>query len=148
MKKIMFLVLAVAAGAAHADTKKHETRYCAALTSLKGDLKQLDALTQDSKVGEVHGIVNRIDKDSKTVEKEASKIKTPAGKQFTASANRLVNETQSIPEDMTIAQVKARIEDDASNLKQSAMTLSTEAGCPEAMPDSTPSDETHTQPGY
>jgi hypothetical protein len=133
----------VAAGtAAHADNKKHEGKYCSSLASLKDDLQKLQALRDDSKVGELRTIANRIEKDTRSVEKEGSKIKTPAGKQFMASAERLTVETRAVSDDMTIGQVKARIRDDASNLEQSAQQLADESGCSEAMPPT--SDQPHT----
>jgi hypothetical protein len=134
-KAAMITVALMATSAAvHADTKKHEGKYCAALTTLGEDLMKLQALGPDSKVGELRSIMDRIDKDARAIEKEGSRIKTPAGKQFVASANRLTNETRSMSDDMTLAQVKSRIEDDVRNVKQSAQALADEAGCPEAVP--------------
>lgn len=75
-----------------------------------------------------------MDKDSKTIEKEASKIRTPTSQQFTQSANQLYEEAHSIPDNMTIEQARSRIEGDAQNVKRNAQAMANESGCPEAMP--------------
>jgi hypothetical protein len=130
------------AGVVHADTKKAEGKYCTALASLKDDLQKLDALNDQSKVGELKEIINRLDKDTQQIERAGSKISTAAGKQFMASAERLKVEGRAVTDEMTISQVKSRIRDDAQNLQQSAKQLADEAGCSEAMPPT--SDRPHT----
>jgi phage terminase large subunit-like protein len=130
------------AGVVHAETKKAEGKYCTALASLKGDLQKLDALNEQSKVSELKPIMDRLDKDTQQIEKEGSKISTPAGKQFMASAERLKVEGRAVSNDTTIDQVKSRIRDDASNLQQSAQQLANEASCTEATPPT--SEQPHT----
>lgn len=137
----VILAVMTTAGVVHADTQKHQGRYCTALASLKDDLQKLEALNDQSKVSELRTIVDRLDKEVQQIEKEGSKIKTPAGKQFMASAERVKVEARATSDDMTIGQVKSRIRDDASNLQQSAQQLADESGCSGAMPQTGGSGE-------
>jgi hypothetical protein len=98
--------------------------------SLKGDLQELRAMRDESKAPELRAVIDRIDQDSREVENAGAKIKTPAGKQFMAAAERLKVEGRAVSEDMTIGQVRTRMREDVSNLELSAKQLAKEAGCP------------------
>lgn len=128
------LAVMMTATAARADNTKAEERYCTALSSLKDDLTKLRAMRDDSKASELRTIIDRIDSDSREVEKQGSKIKTAAGKQFMASAERLKVEGRAVTDDMTIGQIRTRLHEDVTNLETSAQQLADESGCPNAMP--------------
>jgi hypothetical protein len=128
------LAVMMTATAAHADNTKHEERYCTALSSLKDDLTKLRGMRDDAKASELRTVIDRIDSDSREVEKQGSKIKTPAGKQFMASAERLKVEGRAVSDDMTIGQIRSRLHGDVDKLEASAQQLADESGCPNAMP--------------
>jgi hypothetical protein len=134
IKATLFLAVMATAGVAHADTKKADEKYCSSLMSLKGDLQELRAMRDESKAGELRAVIDRIDQDSRAVEKAGAKIKTPAGKQFMAAAERLKVEGRAVSDEMTIGQVRTRMREDVSNLELSAKQLANEAGCSMAMP--------------
>jgi hypothetical protein len=137
MRVISAAILAVltTATAAHADRTKHDEQFCTSLASLKGDLQELRAMRDDSKASELRDVIDRIDRDSREVEKAGSKIKTPAGKQFMASAERLKVEGRAVSDDMTIGQLRTRMREDVGKLETSTRQLANEAGCAEATPE-------------
>jgi hypothetical protein len=134
IKATLFLAVMATASVVHADTKKADEKYCSSLMSLKGDLQELRAMRDQSNARELRTIIDRIDRDSREVEAAGAKIKTPAGKQFMASAERLKVEGRAVSENMTVGQVRSRLGEDVRNLELSAKQLAQEAGCP-AMPE-------------
>jgi hypothetical protein len=120
---------------ARADRKKHEEKYCSALSGVSTDLAKLETLGPSSTLAELRAEVMQIDKDAKTVDREARKIKTATSKRFVDAADQLYKEMQSLPDSMTIDEARTRLADDVQAVKRTARALATESGCPEAMPD-------------
>ena len=137
-----FAALVMTSAAARADQKKHEEKYCSALSAVSDDLKKLDKLGPDSKLSELRAQVQKIDGDAQKVDKEARKIHTETSKQFVQSVDQLQRELQALPDSMTIAEARARVRGDVQAVKRSARDLANESGCPEAMPKETESSGT------
>ncbi|MBX3154782.1 MAG: hypothetical protein KF773_02195 [Deltaproteobacteria bacterium] len=122
-----------AAGEGGAGEKKHEERFCAALTQVDADLTKLKAIGPNSTVDEVRSAASQAKTNIAKVKKEAEKLDTPASKQLTTSLDQLSRETRSIPGSMTLAQAKQRIKDDVKNVGRDAKAVAQESGCPDAL---------------
>jgi hypothetical protein len=129
------LLVVMTSMTARADRKKHEEKYCSALSGVSTDLAKLEALGPRSTLSELRAEVMQIDKDAKTVDREARKIKTATSKQFVQAAEQLYKEMRSLPDSMTIEEARTRLDGDVQAVKRSARALATESGCPEAMPE-------------
>lgn len=128
------LALGIAGSVSHADNKANQHKFCSSVTSLNSDLSMLRALDRNSTMTEVKAITAKIRQDADSAVNAARGIKSPAAKQFVASAEQLSTEARNIPQNMTVSQVKSRLQGDAKNVKESARALATESGCPEAIP--------------
>ena len=120
---------ALAGAAAHAD-QKADQKFCDALSKFHTDFAALDAIGPSSTVGDLRMAANKVADDADQVQSAATKIKTPAAKQFVDSAKQLRGAVRALPDSATIDQAKARIRDDVQNVKQSGRRLAMEAGCP------------------
>src|SRR5262249_34158389 len=109
-------------------------------------LAKLDAMGPSSTVHDIQAATDQIRKDADAVQSQGGKIGTPTAKKFAGAANQLNAETRNIPENMTVAQVQARIKDDVQNVKQSAQALADESGCPKARPKDDTGGDTNNQP--
>lgn len=141
-----FFAATMMSAVTHADQKKHEEAFCAALTKFRADFTTLQSIGPDSTMAELRAASDRIATDANDVQKAASKIKSPTAKQFTDSAHQLRDEIQALPSNITIQQAKSRIQGDIQNVQQSAQQLATESGCPEAAPEPRPQQEQKETP--
>jgi hypothetical protein len=118
-----------------ADKQKHQQEFCSAVGALGGDHDKLQQLTPSSTMHDVRAVAGQIKKDSDAAVKAADQIGTPTAKQFTESAEQLRKETQNIPENMPVEQVRSRLQGDFQTTMQSARALAAESGCPDAVPE-------------
>lgn len=134
MNTAIAFVLVLASSVGCASKKDHETKYCSALTALNDDVTKLSTIGPSSTIEELRTVVSKLERDSRTAEKQGSKIGTPAARQFTQSVNQLSADTRTLSGTMTVAQAQARIEDDVQNVTRTAGSLASESGCQQAMP--------------
>jgi len=130
----MLLIGALAMPAAAHAQKRAEHSYCQALSTLTTDLKRLENAPKDADMKEHRALVDQIKQDAMSVEKDALKTRTPAGKQLVMSSRKLSQDTNDMPEDMPKEAAHAKIKEDLQAVKQSATQLATESGCPAALP--------------
>jgi hypothetical protein len=128
------VVVVMTTSLARADRAKHEEKYCSALSAVSADLATLDALGPSATVGQLRANVEKIDTDTKAVDREARKIKTETSKRFVEAADQLYNEARSLPDGLTIEEARTRLGGDVQAVKRTARALADESGCPEAMP--------------
>ena len=147
IQKIVIVAVLFAGSIASADQRKHEEKYCAALSSLNDDFVKLNSIGPSSTVHDLRAVIDQIHNDSKDVQKQASRIGTPTAGQFGRATDRLASEASSIPDDLTIDQARDRIHQDVSNVKRTARALAQEAGCSDVMfRDDSRSDATTKAP--
>jgi hypothetical protein len=123
-------MIALSASAAHADEKKADQKFCAAVTSFRTHIAELDGITPKSTVGELRAASDKVNKDASDMEKAAKKIKTPTGKQFTADMKKLREDVKSVTDQQTLEEARTKISSSVQSARTSGQALSTEAGCP------------------
>ncbi|HTR52171.1 MAG TPA: hypothetical protein VMJ10_15765 [Kofleriaceae bacterium] len=116
---------------ARADDTKKNVEFCQALSDFHADMKTLDNIGAQSTIGELRSAVDRSSDDARKVEKAATKIKSPTSTVFVASAKKLKSDARDLPDNITIEQAKAKLQDDIQKLKDSEKQMTAEAGCPE-----------------
>jgi hypothetical protein len=144
MRTQIFLTVAFVAmmtsAAAQADDNAKDEKFCEAITDFRSDVKTLDGIGSSSTLAELRAATERTHTDSQRVQKAAAKLKTPTAKEFGDAAKKLHRDARSLPDDITIAQAKAKLADDIQSVKQAGHQLSVEAGCP-----GTPATEKDTE---
>lgn len=127
-------LVALTAGAiAHAD-QKADQKFCTAAAEYRSDITELNAIGRHSTVAELRAATNRLDKPVNDMQKAADKMKTPTAKHFTESMKQLKEDVNSIPDDATLDQVRAKIQGDIENAENAGRQVATEAGCPPPAP--------------
>ena len=118
--------------AVHADDKKADEKFCAAVTSYRSNVEELKAIGPHSTVAEVRAARTRIDKDVADMQTAASKMKTPTAKTFLQATKRLDQDVSKISDDATLRQVHAKLQADVQGAQEAGRDLANEAGCPAA----------------
>jgi hypothetical protein len=118
----------------HADQKKADEKFCGAVASFQSNAAELKAIGPHATMAEVRAASRRIDNDVEQMKSAASKMKTPAAKQFLVAMKQLNKDVSSIPDDATLQQVHSKIEADARDARTSGRQVAAEAGCPQAPP--------------
>jgi hypothetical protein len=138
MRKATFLtfglVVLMTGAVARADEKAKEEKFCAAITDFHSDMSTFDSLGPSSTVAELRAASDRISTDSKSVQKAASKIKTATSKEFVNAVDKLRSDAKSLPDNITIEQAKAKLDNDITKVKAATRKLTTESGCPDQAP--------------
>jgi hypothetical protein len=124
--------------AVHADEKKADEKFCAAVTSYRSDVAELKAMGPHSTVAELKAAKIRIDKDVSQMQTAASKMKTPTAKTFLAATKKLDQEINNIPDEATLKQVRDKLQADVQSAESAGRDLAAEAGCPAAPPEGEP----------
>ena len=136
MKTITLLFASLATvmtvSAARADDAKNKADFCAALSDFHADMKTLENIGPQSTIGELRSAIDRSSDDAHKVEKSAAKIKSPTSTAFVASAKKLKSDARELPDNITVEQAKAKLQDDIQKLKDNEKQMTGEAGCPEA----------------
>ena len=128
------VALVMSSAVVRADQKKHEERYCTALGEVNSDVASLEALGPSSTMMELRGLVQRIQRNGKAIDREARKIKSAASKQFVQAADQLYTDIQTLPDTITMAEARSRIASDVRAVERTATRLAQESGCPENVP--------------
>jgi hypothetical protein len=94
----------------------------------------LSSIGPQSTVAELRAVTGRVDNDVATMQKAATKMKTPTAKEFTTAVSQLKKDVNAIPDDATLAQVRSKVDNDIQNVENLGMKVATEAGCPAPTP--------------
>jgi hypothetical protein len=139
MKKIpgiaIVAALLLASSIASADRPRHAERFCAAVGELNDDMAKLDRLEPRASVHDLRDIAQRIRRDANAIERDAADSARLLVTRFDNAMDRLVNRTEALPTDLTMSQVRDRIDDDVRGVKLTAQRLANDAGCTEAPPN-------------
>jgi hypothetical protein len=127
------LVALTAGAVAHAD-RKADQKFCAAAAEYRSDIAELNSIGPHSTVAELRAATDRLDKPVNDMQKAADKMKTPTAKHFTESMKQLKVDVNSIPDDATLEQARAKIRGDIQNAQDAGRQVATEAGCPPPAP--------------
>jgi hypothetical protein len=128
------MVALTASVAVHADQKKADEKFCAAVASYQSNVAELKAIGPHSTVAELRAAKSRIDNDVDQMQSAASKMKTPTAKLFMQTTKQLDKDVSNIPDDATLQQVHAKIEADVKSSQTAGRQLARESGCPQPEP--------------
>ena len=129
------LAALTASFAVHADNKKADEKFCAAVTSYRSNIAELKTMGPHSTVAELRSAKSRIDKDVAEMQTAAAKMKTPTAKTFLQATRRLDQDVNKVSDDATLKQVQDKLQADVQSAQSAGRDLANEAGCPAAAPE-------------
>jgi hypothetical protein len=127
-------VVALTIGVVAQADQKTDEKFCASAAAFDSNVAELNAIGPHSTVAELRAATDRVEKSANDMQKYASKMKTPAAKDFTGAMKQLKSDVDKIPDDATLQQVHTKISADVQNAQTKGQQVATEAGCPSPAP--------------
>ncbi|AKV01362.1 hypothetical protein AKJ09_08025 [Labilithrix luteola] len=122
-------MIALSVGACQSE-QKSEQKLCAAASSFRVHVAELDRMTPQSTVAELRAATDRVNNDANEIQRTARKMNTPTAEQFNAAVKQLKRDSDAMPSNATLGDVQGQLATDVRNVRITGQALTTEAGCP------------------